>query len=77
MRLKLVVLIMFFISSLACNSNAQNFKLFKLPSGKEIKITGMGKMEFPNSDPALVINYLTDIPIDDKTSFAKRSMRSG
>src|SRR5262245_26793844 len=55
----------------ACASQAQNYKIFKLPSGKEIKVTGVAKMDFPNSDPALVMNYLTDISIDDKEALRK------
>jgi len=54
---------------MSCRSQAQ--KLFKLPSGKEIKVTGIGKMDFPNSAPALVMNYLTDISIDDKVALRK------
>jgi hypothetical protein len=70
-RLKLCIALILLIGSLCCGSNGQNFKLFKLPSGKEIKVTGVGKMDFPNSDPALVMNYLTDISIDDKTALRK------
>ena len=71
MRLKLSILLMLVAASFSCGSQAQNFKLFKLPSGKEIKITGITKMDFPNSDPALVMSYLTDISIDDKTALRK------
>jgi hypothetical protein len=52
----------------ACHSVGQNYKAFKLPSGKEIKLTSMGRMDFPNGPPALVLNYQTDISIDDKTA---------
>jgi hypothetical protein len=58
---------------MSCGNQTQNFKLFKLPSGKEIKVTGMGKMDFPNSDSALVMNYLTDISIDDKVALRKEA----
>ncbi len=71
MRLKVWSLTLLLLAGLSCGSNAQNFKLYKLPSGKEIKVTGVGKMDFPNSDPALVMNYLTDISIDDKTALRK------
>jgi len=55
----------------ACGSQTQNYKSFKLPSGKEIKVTGIGKMDFRNSDPALVMNYLTDVSIEDKQALRK------
>ena len=71
MKTKLSMALLLLLTFAACGSQAQNYKLFKLPSGKEIKITGMGKMDFPNSDPALVMNYLTDISIDDKVALRK------
>jgi hypothetical protein len=71
MWLKLSILLIFVAASLSCTGSPQNFKLFKLPSGKEIKITSINKMDFPNSDPALVMSYLTDISIDDKTALRK------
>ena len=66
MKIKLAVALPILVTCIACSSQAQNYKAFKLPSGKEIRITGMVKMDFPNSAPALVLNYLTDIPIDDR-----------
>jgi hypothetical protein len=66
MRFKTWCLPLLLLASLSCGSSAQKFKLVKLPSGKEIKVTGMGKMDFPNSGSALVLNYQTDISIDDK-----------
>jgi hypothetical protein len=68
MKIKLAVALSILVTCIACSSQAQNYKAFRLPSGKEIKITGMVKMDFPNSDPALVLNYLTDIPIDDRVA---------
>jgi len=35
-----------------------------LPSGKQIKITGMGPMHFPNGTEAMILNCETDISID-------------
>ena len=71
MRLNLAVLLVLLLVCLSCTSSPQNFKLFKLPSGKEIKISSLNKMDFPNSDSALVMNYLTDISIDDKPALRK------
>ena len=71
MKIKLAVALSMLVIAIACSSQAQNFRTFKLPSGKEIKITGMVKMDFPNSDPTLVLNYLTDIPIDNKVELRK------
>lgn len=71
MKTKLSMVLLLLLTCIACGSQAQNYKPFKLPSGKEIKVTGMGKMNFSNSDPALVLNYLTDISIDDKVALRK------
>jgi hypothetical protein len=42
-----------------------------LPSGKQIKINSIGKMNFPNGDSALVMNYETEIPIENKEALRK------
>ncbi|HET6972889.1 MAG TPA: hypothetical protein VFH96_02630 [Pyrinomonadaceae bacterium] len=70
MKIKLALALSVLVACIACSSQPNN-KAFKLPSGKEIKITGMVKMDFPNSDPALVLNYLTDIPINDRVALRK------
>ena len=69
--MKLSIAVVLLLTGIACGTQAQNYKLFKLPSGKEIKVTGVGKMDFRKSDPALVMNYLTDISIDDKEALRK------
>jgi len=71
MKTKLSMTLALLLICIACGSQAQNYKTFRLPSGKEIKITSMGKMDFPNSEPALVMNYLTDISIDNKVALRK------
>ena len=71
MKTKRSITLLLLLTCIACRSQSQNYKSFKLPSGKEIKVTGVGKMDFPNSDPALVMNYLTDISIDDKEALRK------
>jgi hypothetical protein len=38
---------------------------------KQFRIAGIGKMNFSKGDPALVLNYETDISIDDKDSLRK------
>ncbi|MDX6614159.1 MAG: hypothetical protein QOD75_3345 [Blastocatellia bacterium] len=73
MKTKLSMPLLFLLTCVACGSQAQNYKSYKLPSGKEIKVNGIGKMDFPNSDPALVMNYLTDISIDDKVALRKEA----
>jgi hypothetical protein len=45
MRLKFSIFLIFVAASLSCASQTQNFKLFKLPSGREIKITGINTLD--------------------------------
>lgn len=71
MKTKLSVALSLLVTCIACSSQAHNYRPFKLPSGKEIKVNGIVKMNFPNSDPALVMNYLTDIQISDKVALRK------
>src|ERR1700704_2531825 len=71
MKLTLSTTLLLLLICIGCGSRTQDYKTFKLPSGKEIKVTGMGQMDFRNSDPALVMNYLTDISIDDKVALRK------
>jgi hypothetical protein len=70
MGARLFPLLIFLLFGVACNTGP-NFTLFKLPSGKDIKVTGIMRLHSLNSDPALVLNYLTDIPIDDHEALRK------
>ena len=68
LRIGTVVIVILILSGCGVKPNSQ---LYKLPSGKQVKITGMNKMDFPNSGSALVLNYQTDIPIDDMVALRK------
>ena len=46
--------------------NDPEYKVYVLPSGKEIKIIGIKYGTFTDSDSLLILNYLTDIPIDNE-----------
>ena len=65
---RLVLILILVAASLSCGYQAPDFKPLKLPSGKEVKVTSIVRMNFPNSGPALVMNYLTDISMDDTTA---------
>lgn len=72
MRSKGICLAALLVFTIGCNGgNAQNSQTYKLPSGKQIKVNGVGKMNFPNGDSALVMNYETDIPIENKEALRK------
>jgi hypothetical protein len=48
-----------------CGGRGPNVTVKTLPSGREIKLLSMGRVYFAKDSPALILNYRTDIPIDD------------
>jgi hypothetical protein len=56
----------------AQNSNTSEVTdTYTLPSGRRIKITSISRMNFTESDPALVMNYQTEIPIENREELRK------
>src|ERR1043165_1178547 len=39
-----------------------------LPSGEEVKVLGVGRINFPRSGPALMLKYQTDLRMDDTSA---------
>ncbi len=62
MKLKILILLSALIFNLGSSSPQTTTQ--KLPSGKEIKILGMGKMHFTKGTPALALKYQTDISVE-------------
>jgi hypothetical protein len=50
---------------MSCSPPPETYTVKKLPDGKEIKVKNVGKVFFSEDEPALVLNYITDIPIED------------
>ena len=71
MRFRIASILILLVAFGCGGKNAQGSKLFKLPSGKQIKVNSVGRMNFPNGDSALVMNYETDIPIEDMVALRK------
>jgi len=51
-----------------CSSDAQRSKSLTLPSGRTVRVLGVGRMNFTAGDPALMLKYETDLRIQDKTA---------
>ncbi len=64
MRYNILLIFSVLLFITAYSSAAEN-KIFKLPSGKEIKVLGVGKIHFTESSPALTLKYETKISIDN------------
>lgn len=71
MNIKSLLFLAMLTASLSCAGVKPEAKAFKLPSGREIKVTAVNRVEFPQSGPALVMNYQTDIAISDKIALRK------
>jgi hypothetical protein len=50
----------------ACAGAQQSHKVVRLPSGKEIKVLGVGQIHFSEGEPALMLKYQTELHVDDK-----------
>lgn len=67
----LLLSIVLFSSPAGFGAQAPYYQLVKLPSGKEIKMLGVGKI-YPSPDrPVLLFKYETDLSIDDKEALRK------
>jgi len=57
---------------LPADSRAQtHYRLLKLPSGKEIKLLGIGRFSPSPERTVLMLKYETDLNIDDKQALRK------
>ncbi len=50
----------------SCGSAEPPYTVRRLPSGREVKVLGVGKMFFAKGDPALMLKYRTDLHVEDK-----------
>jgi hypothetical protein len=58
----------------SCSCNAQQpSQPLKLPSGRVVKVLGMGRLEFANSPPALLLKYETELKVSDKDALRKEA----
>jgi hypothetical protein len=71
MLAKFMLALILLAAGSGCGGNRQNYKAYRLASGKIVKVTGVTKTDYPAGGTALVMNYLTDIPLDDKPSLRK------
>ena len=71
MRKILIIIVAVLIS--ACGQSTNNFQTHTLPSGKQVKVVGVGKIFFSNDKPALMLTYQTDLSIDDKQALSNEA----
>jgi hypothetical protein len=57
---------------IACSSNNHQGNPFTLPSGRVIRITGMGPLHYTNGNaPSLMFQYQTELKISEKEELLK------
>ena len=69
LRSKFIVVLMLF----SCATYAEDISIVVLPSGKQVKVLGVGKIHFSEGAPALMLKYQTDLSLDDKAALAKEA----
>ena len=68
------ILVLACLLAFAFASQAQEpVKITTLPSGKQVKVISIGKIFFTEGKPALVLNYQTDLSIDDLPALEKEA----
>jgi hypothetical protein len=66
MRSKIIASFLLLLFAVSCGGgDARNAQTLKLPSGKQVKVTSVGAMNFQQGGSALVMNYETEIPIEN------------
>src|SRR6185369_18053521 len=69
MKSRLKSIVAFTLASVlwACAGASPSYQVVRLPSGKEIKVFGVGRMHFSEGGSALMLKYHTDLRVDDKS----------
>jgi len=62
--------VLFFLFT-ACGPQGPNYELRTLPDGSHIKLVGISKAFFPKGEKALLLTYVTDIPLDDRAQLTR------
>jgi hypothetical protein len=61
------LLVLFSLTCLVgCTASSPNYKTVSLPSGKQIKVIGIGRINFSQGPPAMMLKYQTDLKVTDK-----------
>ena len=69
-RIWLLVLPLAFLLN-SCGGSTPKYRVTTLPSGKQVKVLGVGNISFSKGEPALMLKYQTDLSIDDKDAIAR------
>jgi hypothetical protein len=66
-RMPIAWLVLVALTLTACGASAPTaVQVVTLPSGRHVKVLGVGKIAFSSGDTALMLKYETDVPLDDR-----------
>jgi hypothetical protein len=60
--------VLFALFLVGCTASRPNYKIFTLPSGKQVRVMSVGQINFTQGAPALMLQYQTDLKVADKTA---------
>lgn len=74
-RILLIRLAAFVLLASACGNAAPppQYRIVTLPSGKQVKTLGVGQINFPQSGPALMLRYISDVPMSDTLALGREA----
>jgi hypothetical protein len=74
-RISLIFLAGSVLLASACEKEAPppQYRIVTLPSGKQVKTLGVGQINFPQSGPALMLRYISDVPISDTLALGREA----
>ncbi|MBI2437393.1 MAG: hypothetical protein HYV36_01065 [Lentisphaerae bacterium] len=66
--MRIIALTLLALLLCSCGKVQTSYKVVMLPTGKEVKVAGMGRINFTKDEPALMLKYYTDLEINNATS---------
>src|ERR1039457_3618313 len=66
--MRILLMIAFTLMLVGCGSGQPTYQIKTLASGRHVKVLKVMTMHFSNNSPALMLDYQTDITINDKAT---------
>ena len=73
MTLKMLSLLVVMAMTGCTVGSGPTYQVRQLSSGKSLRVLGVGQMNFPDSGPALVLQYQSDVDFDNKAGLRKEA----
>jgi hypothetical protein len=73
MKPKMLYVMFIAIVIVGCTGSGPSYQVRTLSSGRPLRVLGVMKMSFPKGGPALMLQYQTDIKMDDVAALRKEA----